>query len=340
MPEQENKRVTALGKKQPLLVLIGPTAVGKTNLSLELAKAWQAEIISGDSMQVYRGMDIGTAKLPLEEREGIPHHLIDIRDPDDPYSVADFQAGCGSSIEEIAARGKLPFIVGGTGLYVEAVCYGFEFSESGSDEAFRQEQEQFALAHGAEALHARLALIDPKSAERLHPNDQRRVIRALEVFHLTGIKQSEQLEGQKKESPYELCIVGLTMDRAELYRRIELRIDQMLEQGLVEEVKALLSRGVPPHAVAMQGLGYKEIASFLRGECTLEAAVTLLKRDTRRFAKRQLSWFRHMKDIEWIDMGENFHNNLHRIHGIIAGKFQVHLEYTSNQSLVDGGNVQ
>lgn len=327
MQEQQSKT-----SKLPLLVLIGPTAVGKTQLSLDLAKTFQAEIISGDSMQVYRGMDIGTAKLPLEEREGIPHHLIDIRDPETPYSVADFQAGCISSIAEIRGKGKLPFIVGGTGLYVESVCYGFEFAESGSDELFRQEQERFAEEHGAEALHQKLAEVDPPSAERLHPNDQRRVIRALEIYHLTGQTLSSQLEGQKKESPYELCIIGLTMDRAELYARIEHRIDIMMGQGLVEEVRSLLARGVPPHAVAMQGLGYKEIAMYLRGECTLEAAVTLLKRDTRRFAKRQLSWFRHMKDIEWIDMGENFHNNLHRIHGIIAGKFQVNLEYNSNQS--------
>ncbi|GGG87928.1 tRNA dimethylallyltransferase [Paenibacillus radicis (ex Gao et al. 2016)] len=332
--------ITSQSGKQPLLVLIGPTAVGKTQLSLMLAKQYGAEIISGDSMQVYRGMDIGTAKLPLEEREGIPHHLIDIIGPETPYSVADFQAGCVNHIQDIAERGKLPFIVGGTGLYVESVCYGFQFSESGSDEAFRAEQELYAEQFGAEALHRKLAEVDPKSAKRLHPNDRRRIIRALEIHHLTGGTLSDQLEGQKKESPYELCILGLTMDRALLYERIEQRIDLMLEQGLIEEVRRLLEHGTPPGAVAMQGLGYKEIAMYLRGECSLEAAVTLLKRDTRHFAKRQLSWFRHMKDIEWIDMGENFHNNLHRIHGIIAGKFQVNLEYTSNQSFLDGGNVQ
>ncbi|MUT67310.1 tRNA (adenosine(37)-N6)-dimethylallyltransferase MiaA [Paenibacillus sp. NEAU-GSW1] len=326
--------------KQPLLVLIGPTAVGKTQLSLTLAKAYDAEIISGDSMQVYRGMDIGTAKLPIAEQQGIPHHLIDIIEPETPYSVADFQTGCVNGILEIAGRGKLPFIVGGTGLYVESVCYGFEFSESGSDEAFRAQQERFAEEYGAEALHQKLAKVDPKSAERLHPNDMRRIIRALEIFHLTGQTLSSQLEGQKRESPYELCIIGLTMDRAELYARIEKRIDAMMEEGLVQEVQRLLERGIALNAVAMQGLGYKEIAMYLRGECTLDAAVTLLKRDTRRFAKRQLSWFRHMKDIEWIDAGENFHNNLERIHGIIAGKFQVNLEYTSNQSFLDGGNVQ
>ncbi|WP_245600081.1 tRNA (adenosine(37)-N6)-dimethylallyltransferase MiaA [Paenibacillus harenae] len=301
-------------------------------MSLDIAKAWNAEIISGDSMQVYRGMDIGTAKIAPEEREGIPHHLIDICDPEEPYSAADFQAGAARAIGEIAARGKLPFIVGGTGLYVESVCYGYQFADNGSDEAFRLAQEQYALEYGADALHERLAEVDPQAAERLHPNDRRRVIRALEVHHLTGQTFSGQQAGQKKESPYELCLIGLTMDRAELYRRIEQRVDLMMEMGLVEEVERLLARQLPPNAVAMQGLGYKEIAEYLHGNCTLEAAVERLKRDTRRFAKRQLSWFRHMKDIHWIDMGENFHNNLLSIHGIIAGKFQVDLEYNSNQS--------
>lgn len=319
-------------RKQPLLVLIGPTAVGKTRMSLDIAKIWGAEIISGDSMQVYRGMDIGTAKIPIDEREGIPHHLIDISEPDVPYSAADFQAGATSAIEQIAARGHLPFIVGGTGLYVESVCYQFQFADIGSDEAFRQEQERYAAENGVEMLHARLAAIDPPAAERLHPNDLRRVIRALEVFHMSGQTFSEQQAGQSKVSPYELCIIGLTMDRAELYRRIEQRVDLMMEQGLVEEVRLLLDRDMPPAAVAMQGLGYKEIAEYLHGNCTLEAAVERLKRDTRRFAKRQLSWFRHMNDIHWIDMGENFHNNLQTVHAIIAGKFQVNLEYTSNQS--------
>ncbi|MFD1954797.1 tRNA (adenosine(37)-N6)-dimethylallyltransferase MiaA [Paenibacillus thailandensis] len=326
--------------KPPLLVLVGPTAVGKTKLSIELAKAWNAEIISGDSMQVYRGMDIGTAKITPEEQQGIPHHLIDICDPDTPFSVADFQERCNEAIAGIHARGKLPFIVGGTGLYVESVCYGYEFADYGSDEAFREEQHRYAEQYGAEALHRRLAEVDPASAEKLHPNDRRRIIRALEVYHLTGETLSSQTAKQRKVSPYELCIIGLTMEREELYRRIERRVDLMMEQGLVDEVRRLINGGTPPHAVAMQGLGYKEIASYLRGECTLEAAVELLKRDTRRFAKRQLSWFRHMSDIHWIDAGANFNNNLAAIHGIIEGKFQVHLEYTSNQSFLDGGNVQ
>lgn len=309
--------------KPKLLVLIGPTAVGKTKMSIELAKEFGCEIISGDSMQVYRGMDIGTAKISREEMEGIPHHLIDIHEPDHPYSVAEFQEQSQRLIMEIHDRGKLPFIVGGTGLYVESVCYSYQFSESGADEAFREEQFRFANEYGAEALHLKLVNVDPETAERLHPNDLRRVVRALEIFHLTGIPLSAQLAPQTKQSPYDLCLVGLTMDRQMLYNRIEERIDLMLNQGLVDEVAALMDKGFAPGLVSMQGLGYKEIVSYLSGECSYEEAVVLLKRDTRRFAKRQLSWFRHMKDIEWVDVTDsgNFSANYQKIRAIIAGKF-------------------
>lgn len=315
-------------------MLLGPTAVGKTRLSLELAEALGAEIISGDSMQVYRGMDIGTAKIPPAEMNGIPHHLIDIHDPQEAYSVAEFQEQGARLIEEISSRGKLPFIVGGTGLYIESLCYGFRFSEAVADEAFRNEQEAYAEAHGAEALHARLAAVDPASAERLHPNDRRRIIRALEIHHQTNVPLSDSLAAQKKESPYDLCLIGLTMDRQILYKRIEDRIDQMLAEGLVAEVQGLLEKGYGRSLVSMQGLGYKEIAAYLEGETTLAEAVVLLKRDTRRFAKRQLSWFRHMKDIQWVDVLEsgNFSENFEKIRDIIAGKFLSGLEYTSEQS--------
>ncbi|MBM7563387.1 tRNA (adenosine(37)-N6)-dimethylallyltransferase MiaA [Paenibacillus sacheonensis] len=323
-----------------LLVLIGPTAVGKTRMSLDIAKAWNAEIISGDSIQVYAGMDIGTAKIKPEEREGIPHHLIDICDPTHPFSVAEFQERCAALIPDILSRGKLPFIVGGTGLYVESVAYGYDFAEVGSDDAFREEMSRFALDNGADALHDKLRAVDPEAAERLHPNDQRRVIRAMEVFHLTGTTFTEQQQGQKKTSPYELCMVGLTMDRAVLYARINERVEAMIAEGLIEEVQGLLDRGVPADAVSMHGLGYKEIVLYLQGHLTLEEAVELLKRDTRRFAKRQLSWFRHMPDIHWIDACENFNENLQAIHAIIAGKFRLELEYTFNQPFDDGGNAQ
>ncbi|GIP25854.1 tRNA dimethylallyltransferase [Paenibacillus sp. J23TS9] len=320
--------------KPKLLVLVGPTAVGKTKLSIELAKELNCEVISGDSMQVYREMDIGTAKINQNEMQGIPHHLIDIHSPDEPYSVAEFQEQSHQLIQEIHARGKLPFIVGGTGLYVESVCYDYQFAQVGEDKAFRDEQAAFAEEQGAEALHAKLMAVDPVSAEKLHPNDQRRIIRALEIYHLTGIALSAQLEGQTRESPYQLCLVGLTMDRQMLYKRIEARIDEMLTQGLVEEVSSLLEKGYGTDLVSMQGLGYKQIISYLRGRESLDEAVMILKRDTRRFAKRQLSWFRHMKDISWVDVTEpvNFSAKLAEIRDIIAGKFLSNLEYTSKQS--------
>lgn len=275
-------------------------------------------------MQVYRGMDIGTAKITTAEMKGIPHHLIDIHDPEDAYSAAEFQEQGKRLIEEISARGKLPFIVGGTGLYIESLCYGFRFSEAVADEAFRSEQDAFAEEHGAEALHARLAAVDPDSAARLHPNDRRRIIRALEIHHQTKVTLSAAQADQKKESPYELCLIGLTMDRKILYKRIEDRIDQMLEQGLIQEVQGLLDKGYNRSLVSLQGLGYKEIAAYLAGELTQEEAVTLLKRDTRRFAKRQLSWFRHMKEIQWIeDFNEqNYAENLVKIHEIISRRFE------------------
>ncbi|WP_313999268.1 tRNA (adenosine(37)-N6)-dimethylallyltransferase MiaA [uncultured Paenibacillus sp.] len=341
--EQDNCGNQVVKSRKPrLAALIGPTAVGKTAYSLEIAKRWNAEIISGDSMQVYKGMDVGTAKLPLEEREGIPHHLIDICEPEHPFSAAEFQERCRELIAEITARGRLPFIVGGTGLYVESVCYEYEFAETGSDEAFRAEQQRFAETHGGEALHARLKLVDPASAERLHPNDLRRVIRALEIAHLTGVTMSEQLAGQTKTSPYDLCLVGLTMDRQKLYDRVDRRVDLMLEEGLADEVRRLLERGVPENAVSMRGLGYKEIVPYIRGERTLEEAVRLLKRDTRHFAKRQLSWFRHMRGITWVDVTDerNFSGNVQAIHDILAGKFENQLEYICNQSFFDGGNGQ
>lgn len=315
--------------KQPgrprLLILIGPTASGKTKLSLEIAKTYQAEIISGDSMQVYRGMDIGTAKASPEERQTIVHHMIDIHNPDEPFSAAEFQERGTKLIAEITARGRLPFVVGGTGLYVESLAYGYQFSDAGSDESFRAEQERYLLKHGEQALHDKLQAVDPETAGRLHPNDTRRIIRALEVYHSTGQTLSSQLAGQKKRSPYDICIVGLTMDRQLLYKRIEERIDQMLDAGLVEEVASLRAQGYSDELVSMQGLGYKEISAYLRNELTLEEAVTLLKRNTRRFAKRQLSWFRHMKDIHWVDVTDTdqFDKHLNLINGIIEEKLII-----------------
>ncbi|WP_409346870.1 tRNA (adenosine(37)-N6)-dimethylallyltransferase MiaA [Paenibacillus sp. MBLB4367] len=319
--------------KPKLLVLVGPTAVGKTALSLEISKQLGCEIISGDSMQVYRGMDIGTAKASPDEQKLVPHHMIDIHDPDYPFSAAEFQERAHRLIAEITARGNLPFIVGGTGLYVESLCYGFQFTDAGWDEPFRNAQQAFLEEHGEAALHDRLRQVDPASAERLHPNDHRRVIRALEVVHVTGKPLSEHLAGQKKESPFELCLIGLTMDRAILYKRIEERIDLMIEQGLVDEVKGLLAKGYNRGHIAMQAIGYKEIIDYVCGETEYNRAVELLKRNTRRFAKRQLSWFRHMHDIQWVTVQEasNFCDVLQEIRAIIAGKFHPHAEYTTKQ---------
>jgi tRNA dimethylallyltransferase len=318
--------------RPPLLVLVGPTAVGKTALSLRIAQALNAEIISGDSMQVYRRMNIGTAKLMPEEREGVPHHLIDICEPEHPFSVSEFQGLCTQKIQEIHSRGRLPFIVGGTGLYVESVCYGFQFQEIGASDEFREEMRAVAREQSPQSLHSRLAAIDPVTAEKLHYNDEGRVIRALEVYHLTGKPLStmqEQSRGDDKSSPYRLCIIGLTMDRVDLYRRIEERVDEMIALGLVEEVNTLLQEGVPRNAVSMRGIGYKEIAAYLAGETDYDSAVQLLKRDTRHFAKRQLSWFRHMKAVEWVDVGGETKNRelFANICAIIAGKFPIDIEY-------------
>ncbi|MFK7691917.1 tRNA (adenosine(37)-N6)-dimethylallyltransferase MiaA [Paenibacillus sp. HJGM_3] len=326
MPERPER-----SSRPELLVLLGPTAVGKTNLSLAIAERFHCEIISGDSMQVYRRMDIGTAKATEAERKRVPHHMIDILEPDDPFSVADFQERVRALITDIHARGKLPFIVGGTGLYIESVCYDFQFSEGGSDEAFRERMNAFADAHGEEALHDLLKETDPASAARIHSNDRRRTIRALEIRHITGIPMSEHLARQTKVSPYETCLIGLTMDRDLLYNRIERRIDAMMDAGLVAEVRGLLADGYGRGLISMQGLGYKEIAAYLEGECSLEEAVALLKRDTRRFAKRQLSWFRRMKEIHWVELeeGSNFSEQLHGINDIITGKFRFLREYNS-----------
>jgi tRNA dimethylallyltransferase len=312
--------------KPRLLVLVGPTAVGKTRYSLEIARRWNAEIISGDSMQVYRGMDIGTAKIKPDETEGIPHHLIDIRDPEEPFTAAEFQKLARECVEEIVARGRLPFIVGGTGLYIESLLYGFDFPEAPSDSRVRSELKHYAEEHGAEALHKRLGEVDPESAARLHPNDVKRVIRALEIALETGEAMSTKVAGfrEPRESPYAFCLIGLTMDRNVLYDRINRRVDAMIDEGLVDEVRELLRRGVPPESTSMQAIGYKEIVPHLTEGLPLEEAVERLKRDTRRYAKRQLSWFRRMKGIEWVDVTDegNFIANLEAIHAIITGKFE------------------
>ena len=290
--------------KPVLLVLVGPTAVGKTKLSIEIAQQFQCEVISGDSMQVYRHMNIGTAKITPQQMKNVSHHCIDIHEPDYRYSVAEFHAHCRRLIPEIHARGNIPFIVGGTGLYIEAVCYRFHFADQGEDASFREEQFAYAKTYGALALHQRLQKIDPTSAERIHPNDQRRVVRALEVFHLTGKSLSAITSSQHQNSPYHLCMIGLTMNRQQLYARIEQRVDDMIKQGLVDEVEGLLARGLNHTHISMQSVGYKHIAAYLQGQRSWEDAVSWLKQDSRRLAKKQMSWFRHMKHIVWVDLNQ------------------------------------
>lgn len=296
-------------QKKPLIILTGPTAAGKTKASIGLAKSLGGEIISADSMQVYRGMDIGSAKISTSEMEGIPHHLIDVLEPEEEFNVVRFQQLARAALEEIYAHGHIPIVVGGTGFYIQALLYDIDFTEHESDPAYRKELEDFAEEYGAEALHALLAERDPKAAQEIHANNIKRVIRALEFYHQTGMLISKHNERERaKTSPYQFIYFVLTDDRELLYHRIEERIDQMLADGLIEEVQKLQERGCTRDMVSMQGLGYKEILAYLEGECTLEEAVYTLKRDTRHFAKRQLTWFRRERDVIWVDKQEFDHD--------------------------------
>lgn len=289
-------------KKKPLIILTGPTAVGKTKASIGLAKAVDGEIISADSMQVYRHMDIGSAKIKPEEMEGIPHHLIDVLEPNDEFHVVKFQQLAKKAMREIWERGHIPIVTGGTGFYIQALLYDIDFDENEKEDACRKELEAYAREHGAEALHEKLALVDPASAEMIHPNNIKRVIRALEFYEQTGKRISEHNETQRqRESPYAFAYFVLTDDRAHLYERINRRVDQMIEEGLVNEVQALKDKGYTKKLVSMQGLGYKEILDYLDGNCTLEEAIYTIKRDTRHFAKRQLTWFKRERDVIWIN---------------------------------------
>lgn len=287
--------------KRPLIILTGPTAIGKTALSLKLAKAVNGEIISADSMQVYQLMDIGTAKIMPEEMGGIPHHLIDVLEPTKDFNVVIFQKMAKNAMEEIYAKGKIPIITGGTGFYIQALLYDISFEET-EVSAYREELTAYYNKYGAHALHERLKEIDSVSYREIHENNIKRVIRALEFYHETGYPISKHnTEQKKKESPYQFVYFVLNDDRGLLYERIEKRIDRMIEQGLVDEVSKLLEYGCTKDMVSMQGLGYKEIIPYLDGECSLEEAVYILKRDTRHFAKRQLTWFRREKDVTWVE---------------------------------------
>ncbi|BCJ85726.1 tRNA (adenosine(37)-N6)-dimethylallyltransferase MiaA [Effusibacillus dendaii] len=283
-----------------LVVIAGPTAVGKSKLSVELAIAFDGEIVSADSMQIYRGMDIGTAKITPEEKKGIPHWGIDIIDPDTPFSVSDYRDLADGWLRGIWQRGRLPFLVGGTGLYIRAVTEEYDFSTFSGDAAFREKMEQMARREGPEALHRQLAFVDPATASRLHPNDIRRVIRALEIYEFTGKRLSESKQSHG-DTRFPVLKIGLTSENRELlYDRINRRVDLMIEQGLLEEVSGLLRRGAHKDLISMQGIGYKEIIEYLEQRLTLQEAVERIKQGSRRYAKRQLSWFRRDPEIHWF----------------------------------------
>ena len=289
-------------EKRPMVILTGPTAVGKTALSIKLAKKINGSVISADSMQVYKHMDIGSAKITKEEMDGVKHYLIDEFEPDEEFHVVKFVERAKSYLEEIYAEGKIPIIAGGTGFYIQALLYNIDFTEQQCDEQYRKELEQLAEEKGTAYLHEMLREVDPASADAIHANNVKRVIRALEFYHLSGKKISEHNEAEKKKvSPYNFAYFVLTDDRAHLYDNIDRRVDIMIEQGLVNEVKALKQMGFHKEMVSMQGLGYKEILDYLDGNMTLEEAVYIIKRETRHFAKRQLTWFRRERDVIWFD---------------------------------------
>ncbi len=289
--------------KKPLIILTGPTAVGKTDLSLRLARRIGGEIISADSMQVYRHMDIGSAKIMPQEMEGIPHHLIDVLEPSESFHVVRFQQMAKEAMNAIYANGHIPIVTGGTGFYIQALLYDIDFEDTCEDTSYREMLEKLAEEKGDEELHRMVADVDPASAEAIHCHNRKRLIRALEYYHLTGKRISEHNEQERqRSSPYDFSYFVLNRNRAVLYDRINRRVDQMMDAGLVEEVRRLKEMGYDRSYVSMQGIGYKELLAWLDGELSLEDTVELIKKDTRHFAKRQLTWFKRERDITWIDL--------------------------------------
>ncbi len=296
--------------KKPLIVLTGPTAAGKTGLSIGLARLMKGSVISADSMQVYRHMDIGSAKIKKEEMQEIPHYLIDAFEPDEEFHVVRFQEYAKKYMREIYDQGRIPIIVGGTGFYIQALLYDIDFTKEQGDAEYRRNLEKIAQEQGSTVLHEMLKEADPKAAEQIHEHNRKRIIRALEFYHLSGQRISEHNEAERqKESPYNFAYFVLNDDRERLYKRINERVDKMLEDGLVAEVKNLQMLGCNRHMVSMQGLGYKEILSYLEGEYGLEEAVYRIKRDTRHFAKRQLTWFRREREVIWVDKPQFGYDN-------------------------------
>lgn len=287
--------------KIPLIILTGPTAVGKTELSIQLAKSLNAEIISADSMQIYKYMDIGSAKVTYDEMNNIPHYMIDEVYPDTPFSVSEFQRRASNYIDLINKKGKNVIITGGTGLYLSSLIYNMDFAKSDSDSKLRQELEEELKLKGPEFMHEKLEKLDPDAAERIHPNNTKRVIRAIEVC-MNGEKMSDFSSDLKYNEKYEPIIIVLNRNREHLYQRINKRVDIMIEKGLVDEVKNLLDRGYSPDLTSMQGIGYKEIIKYLKGEYSFDEAIEIIKRDSRRYAKRQITWFKRYKEATWFDV--------------------------------------
>ena len=296
--------------KKPIVVLTGPTAVGKTELSIQLAKAIGGEIISADSMQVYKYIDVGSAKITPEEMDGVRHYLVDELEPFDEFHVVKFQEYAKKYLNEIYAHGKIPIIAGGTGFYIQALLNDIDFTEQESDSAYRKELEALAEEHGNQYLHDRLKEVDPESAEAIHPNNRKRVIRALECYQETGGKISEHnAKEQMRTSPYNFAYFVLNDERSHLYKRIDARVDKMIEDGLEAEVRRLKEMGCTKDMVAMQGIGYKEMLAYLDGDYSLEEAVYIIKRETRHFAKRQITWFKRERDVIWLNKNEFDYKN-------------------------------
>lgn len=311
------------GQKQRLIIVTGPTAVGKTALSVALAKCLCGEIISADSMQVYRHMDIGSAKASEEEMGGVRHHLIDILEPSEEFNVARFKQLAGEAVRDIASRGAVPIVAGGTGFYIQALLYDIDFTQTTEDPAFRREMEEKAGREGPMAIHALLREVDPRAADAIHANNVKRVIRALEFNRQTGMRISDHNEAERqKESAFDSYYYVLTTDPPALYERIDRSVDQMIEQGLVGEVERLRAMGCRRDMVSMQGLGYKEILSYLDGEISLDEAARIIKRGTRHFAKRQLTWFKRERAVRWLNLAD-FGNDLERVAAHVMEELRV-----------------
>ncbi len=294
---------------EKVIIIVGPTAVGKTKLSIDLAKRLNTEVISGDSMQVYKGMDIGTGKVTEQEKENIPHHMLDILHPDEAFSVAEYQRMVQQKINQINNTDNIPLLVGGSGLYIQAVLYDYIFSEQKRDETLTKELEKRMEAEGNLVLYNELKQLDPTQAAAIHPNNKRRLIRALETYYTTGKTMSERHAKQQHTPIYEHVLIGLEMDREQLYNQINQRVDQMIEHGLIEEVTYLYEQNYE-HTQAMKAIGYKEIIPYLKGETDLETAVSLLKRNSRRYAKRQYTWFKNKMNIQWYNLSEKKYDTI------------------------------